>query len=177
VSFSGDKLLGGPQAGIIAGQKDIVERIRRNPLFRALRVDKLTITALEETLRAYQRGALDDVPTLRMIRLSAQEISLRAARLAGKLRDLLPNIVGIEVCSGFSVIGGGSTPDQQLPTHVISIASPVHSAATLEERLRKPMQGAPVIARIADDRLIIDLRTVFPDEEAALASALASALR
>ena len=177
VSFSGDKLLGGPQAGIITGQKEIVERIRRNPLFRALRVDKLTIAALEETLRAYQRGALDEIPAVRMIRLPAQEISRRAEQFAGQLRAALPDGVAIEVHDGFSVIGGGSTPDQQLPTYLVSIASPQHSAAAIEERLRKPAAGAPVIARIADDRLVLDLRTVFPDEEAALATALATALR
>jgi len=176
VSFSGDKLLGGPQAGIIAGQKDLVERVRRNPLFRALRVDKLTIAALEETLRAYQRGKLDEIPALRMIRLPAQEISRRATQFTAQLRSVLPAGVEMEVRPGYSVIGGGSTPDQQLPTQLISIASMRHSAATLEERLRKPAQGAPVIARIADDRLVLDLRTVFPDEETALAAALATAL-
>jgi L-seryl-tRNA(Ser) seleniumtransferase len=176
VSFSGDKLLGGPQAGIIAGEKEIVERVRRNPLFRALRVDKLTIAALEATLQAYRRAALDEVPALGMIRLSADAIARRAAGFAEKLRPALPKDVAVEVRAGFSVIGGGSTPDQQLPTHLISIASRRHSAATLEERLRKPASGAPVIARIADDRLTLDLRTVFPDEEAALVSALAFAL-
>ena len=176
VSFSGDKLLGGPQAGIIAGQKEIVERIRRNPLFRALRVDKLTIAALEVTLRAYQRGALDEIPALRMIRMSAEEIGARAADFALRLRSLLPADATIEVREGFSVIGGGSTPDQQLATHLISVSCARYSAATLEERLRQPLRGAPVVARIQDDLLVIDLRTVFPDEDAALASALTTAL-
>jgi L-seryl-tRNA(Ser) seleniumtransferase len=182
VSFSGDKLLGGPQAGIVAGGKEIVERVRRNPLFRALRVDKLTIAALEATLQAYHRGALDEVPALAMIRFSADAIARRAAGFAEKLRMALPKDVTVEVRAGFSVIGGGSTPDQQLPTFLISIASRRHSAAMLEERLRlpavagKPAAGPPVVARIADGRLTLDLRTVFPDEEAALASALASAL-
>jgi L-seryl-tRNA(Ser) seleniumtransferase len=175
VSFSGDKLLGGPQAGIIAGQKEIVERIRRNPLFRALRVDKLTIAALEATLRAYQRGALEEIPALRMIRLHADEIDRRAAHLAGHLRAALPKDAAIEVLPGYSVVGGGSTPDQQLPTHLIAIASPRRSAAALEERLRKPPQGIPVIARIEEDRLVVDLRTVFPDEESSLMTALAAA--
>ena len=180
IAFSGDKLLGGPQAGIIAGQKDVVERIRRNPLFRALRVDKLTIAALEATLQAYQRGALDEIPALRMIRTPTDEIDRRAAHFAGHLRASLPHDTTIEVRPGFSVIGGGSTPDQQLPTHLISLASPRHSAAVLEERLRKPGHAAapgfvPVVARIEDDRLVLDLRTVFPDEEDALAAALASA--
>jgi L-seryl-tRNA(Ser) seleniumtransferase len=177
VSFSGDKLLGGPQAGIIAGKKEIVERIRRNSLFRALRVDKLTIAALEVILRAYHRGALDQVPALRMIRLSADEIAERAENFAEQLRPTLPRDAKIELQPGFSVIGGGSTPDQQLPTQLVSIESRRHSASTLEERLRKPQSGPPIVARILDDRLVLDLRTVFPDEEAALETALASALK
>jgi L-seryl-tRNA(Ser) seleniumtransferase len=182
VSFSGDKLLGGPQAGIIAGQKKLVERVRRNPLFRALRVDKMTIGALEATLQAYHRGALDEIPALRMIRTPADEIARRAESLAGKLRASVPQETEIAVRAGFSVIGGGSTPDQKLPTRLISIASRRHSAAALEERLRKPAAAGkpecavPVIVRIAGDRLVLDLRTVFPDEETALASALLSAL-
>jgi len=175
VSFSGDKLLGGPQAGIIAGKKEIVARIRRNPLFRALRVDKLTIAALEATLGAYFRGALDDIPALRMIRMPVAEIARRAEAFAERLRVALPSDAEIKVTAGFSVIGGGSTPDQKLPTHLISIKSRSRSAASIEERLRKPSSGAPIIARIAGDRLILDLRTVFTDEEAALASALAQA--
>ena len=175
VSFSGDKLLGGPQAGIIAGKKEIVARIRRNPLFRALRVDKLTIAALEATLKAYYRGALDDIPALRMIRLPAAEIARRAEAFAQQLRVSLPHGVEIKVSSGFSVIGGGSTPDQKLPTHLLSIKSPGHSSAALEERLRKPASGPPVIARIAGDRVILDLRTVSSDEEGPLAAALAAA--
>src|SRR5215469_12951363 len=176
VSFSGDKLLGGPQAGIIAGKREFIERIRHNPLFRALRVDKLTIAALEVTLNAYLRGALDEIPALRMIRASAAEIAQRAESLVAKLRHALANgSVAIELRPGFSVIGGGSTPDQQLPTHLISISSPQFSSAALETRLRKPASGPPVIARIEEDRLILDLRTVFPDEEPALAAAIIAA--
>jgi L-seryl-tRNA(Ser) seleniumtransferase len=176
VSFSGDKLLGGPQAGIIAGDRELVERLRRNPLFRALRVDKLTIAALEVTLKAYHRGAYDEIPALRMICMRADEIDRRAAHLAGHLRSALPSDSGIEIRPGFSVIGGGSTPDQQFPTHLIAITSPRHSSTQLEERLRRPEHGIPVIARIEDDRLLLDLRTVSADEEPALAAALASAL-
>jgi L-seryl-tRNA(Ser) seleniumtransferase len=177
VSFSGDKLLGGPQAGIIAGKREFIDRIRRNPLFRALRVDKLTIAALEITLNAYLRGALDEIPALRMIRLPADEIARRAGDLAANLRSALANTrATIETRPGFSVVGGGSTPDQQLPTHLISISSPQLSSSTLESRLRKPATGPPVIARIEDDRVVLDLRTVFPDQDAALAAALSSAL-
>lgn len=176
VSFSGDKLLGGPQAGIIAGKRELVERIRRNPLFRALRVDKLTIAALEATLNAYLRGALDEVPALRMIRLTAEEIRERTTQLAEQLRKSSQERAGFEVREGFSVIGGGSTPDQQLPTWVLVITSRRQSAAELEERLRKPERGVPVIARIENDFLILDLRTVLPGEDAELVSAVASAL-
>lgn len=181
VSFSGDKLLGGPQAGVIAGKKKLVEQVRRNPLFRALRVDKLTIAALEATLSAYQRGALEEIPALRMIRMSAAEIETRARAFVEKLLTQVPDGVNVEIRDGFSVIGGGSTPDQKLPTKLIAIRSPRHSAAQLEERLRKPQDLAagiaPVIARIEKNTLVLDLRAVFPEEEEALLAALTSALQ
>jgi len=186
ITFSGDKLLGGPQAGVIAGKKEIVERIRANPLFRALRVDKLTIAALEATLQSYLRGAFDEIPALRMIRLTQEEIAKRAQNLCERLQRELPNDVSVEIHPGFSVIGGGSTPDQQLPTTLIAISTPRHSAAQLEDRLRKPPANnsaaaisptaTPVIARIEDKRLILDLRTVLPSEESEIASALTAAL-
>ena len=176
VSFSGDKLLGGPQAGIIAGKKEIIERIRRNPLFRALRVDKLTIAALEVTLRAYLRGAFDEIPALRMIRLHADAIGERARKFIAQLQPSVAGDVTFRIAAGFSVIGGGSTPDQQLPTNLISITCSRHSAAELEKRLRQPGHSTPVIARIEDKQLILDLRTVFAGEEFELAAALTSAL-
>jgi L-seryl-tRNA(Ser) seleniumtransferase len=176
VTFSGDKLLGGPQAGIIAGKKEFVERIRRNPLFRALRVDKLTIAALEATLLAYRRGALGEIPALRMIRLSENELEKRARAFAGALQSRLPQDAEISIVPGHSVVGGGSTPDQQLPARLIALRSRKYSAAQLEDRLRRPADGTPVIARIADDVLVLDLRTVFPEEEKPLAEALAAAL-
>jgi L-seryl-tRNA(Ser) seleniumtransferase len=177
VSFSGDKLLGGPQAGIIAGKKDVVDRIRRNPLFRALRVDKLTIATLEATLRAYLRGAPDEVPALRMIRLPAEEIRRRAENFAARLASEA-GVAGaqIEIIEGTSVIGGGSTPGQSLPTSLVAVRSIRHSATALETRLRRP-EGTltPVVARIEDDRLVLDLRTVFPEQEESLARALCAA--
>lgn len=178
VSFSGDKLLGGPQAGIIAGKQKLVERIRRNPLFRALRVDKLTVAALEATLSATCRAAWDEIPALRMIRTPAEEVARRARAFAETLHGKLPEGASLEVCAGFSVIGGGSTPDQKLPTTLIAVRSSRYSAATLEERLRKPAgsECAPLIARIEKKTLVLDLRTVFEEEEPALAAALASAL-
>src|SRR5579859_3845038 len=177
VTFSGDKLLGGPQAGIIAGKKDVVERIRRNPLFRALRVDKLTIAVLEMTLRAYRRGAWDEIPALRMIRMTASEIEQRGRAFVARLSVTLPKDARLEIREGSSVIGGGSTPDQKLPTSLIAIASHRYSAGALEERLRQPASGTPVIARIEEDRLVIDLRTVFMEEEESLAEAVIAALR
>ncbi len=186
VSFSGDKLLGGPQAGIITGKKELVERIRRNPLFRALRVDKLTIAALEATLSACLRGALDEVPALRMIRTSADEIGRRAQAFLARFQgQLSTGEVEIELRDGQSVIGGGSTPAQSLSTRLVTVTCARYSAAQLEARLRQPglrqvagqADEAAVLARVEEERLVLDLRTVFPEQEAALAAALAAALR
>lgn len=178
VLFSGDKLLGGPQAGIIAGQKDLVAKVRRHPLFRALRVDKLTIAALEVTLRAHLQAAWDDLPVQRMIRLSLQEITSRIEQFAQTLRASLDGNVGqIEIVEGSSLLGGGSTPAQSLPTMLLRIDSARYSAARLEARLRERPAGIPVIARIQDDHVLIDLRTVFPEQDASLAQSLAAALR
>jgi L-seryl-tRNA(Ser) seleniumtransferase len=128
------------------------------------------------TLNAYLRGALDEVPALRMIRMTAEEIRERTTKFAEQLRKSIQEGARVEVREGFSVIGGGSTPDQQLATWLLAVSSRRGSASGLEERLRKTKSGIPVIARIEDDFLILDLRTVMPDEEAALAAALSSAL-
>lgn len=177
VLFSGDKLLGGPQAGIIAGRKDLVARVRRHPLFRALRVDKLTTAALEVTLGAYLRAAWDEIPALRMIRLSPQELKRRSENFLRELRPELPlDEVELEVADGSSLAGGGSTPAQALPTKVIRVASARYSAAQLEQRLRRAPAGVSVIARVENDRLILDLRTVFPEQEPLLLKTLAAAL-
>lgn len=177
VTFSGDKLLGGPQAGIIAGKKDLMARVRRHPLFRALRVDKLTIAALEATLGAYLRAAWDEIPVLRMIRMTPQELKRRAENFIRELRPELPlDEVEIEVVDGSSLAGGGSTPAQSLPSKVIRIASVRYSAAKLEQRLRRAPAGVSVIARVEEDRLILDLRTVFPDQEPLLVKTLSAAL-
>jgi L-seryl-tRNA(Ser) seleniumtransferase len=177
VIFSGDKLLGGPQSGIIAGKKDLVQKIRRHPLFRALRIDKLTICALEATLSAYLRNAMDEIPTLRMLRASAAELASRADSFLKALRPHLPLAgVQIELVEGESLAGGGSTPSQSLRTPVFHIRSERHSTADLEKRLRRSA-AAPVIARIEDDRVVLDLRTVFEDQEPELVAALAAALQ
>src|SRR3989442_1192326 len=177
VTFSGDKLLGGPQGGIIAGKKHSIARGRRHPLFRALRVDKLTIAALEATLGAYLRAAWDEIPVMRMIRMTPEELKRRAENFIRELRPELPlDEVEIEVVDGASLAGGGSTPTQSLPSKVIRIASVRYSAAKLEQRLRRAPAGASVIARVEDDRLILDLRTVFPEQEPVLLKTLAAAL-
>jgi L-seryl-tRNA(Ser) seleniumtransferase len=177
VLFSGDKLLGGPQAGIIAGKKELVAKVRRHPLFRALRVDKLTIAAMEATLRAYLRASWNQIPSQRMIRCSAEEIAQRATKLANSLQ---PNISAlgahIELIDGQSLVGGGSSPAQSLPTKLMRLASTRYSVTNLETRLRKNPAGIPVIARIGEDSLLLDLRTVFPEQEAALADALVASL-
>ena len=178
VMFSGDKLLGGPQAGIIAGNKDLIARVRRYPLFRALRVDKLTIAALEATLGAYLRAAWDEIPAMRMIRMTPQELKRRAESFIRELRPELPlDEVEIEVADGSSLAGGGSTPSQSLPTKIIRITSARYSATKLEQRLRRAPAGVSVIARVEDDRLILDLRTVFPEQERLLIKTLAAVLR
>jgi L-seryl-tRNA(Ser) seleniumtransferase len=178
VMFSGDKLLGGPQAGIIAGKKELVGRVRKHPLFRALRVDKLTTAALAATLGAYLRGAVEEIPALRMIRMSAQEIKRRAENFLRELTpELPPGEVELEIVDGVSLAGGGSTPAQSLPSKNIRIASARHSASQLEQRLRRAPAGISVIARVEEDRLILDLRTVFPEQEPLLVKSVAAALR
>ncbi len=177
VTFSGDKLLGGPQAGILAGKKDLIARVRRHPLFRALRVDKLTIAALEATLGAYLRAAWDEIPTMRMIRMTPHELKRRAENFIRELRPELPlDEVEIEIADGTSLAGGGSTPSQSLPSKVIRIASARYSATKLEQRLRRAPAGIAVIARVEDERLILDLRTVFPEQEPVLIKTLAAVL-
>ena len=176
VTFSGDKLLGGPQAGIIAGRKEFVQRVRRHPLFRALRVDKLIIAALEVTLGSYQRGALDEVPAIAMIRATREEIEERCRNF---IRDLTSSLsmsgLDIEIVDGESLAGGGSTPAQSLPTKLLRIRSARRSAAQIEQRLRRSA-AASVIARVENDAVVLDLRTVFAEQEAALTEALTLAL-
>ncbi|MGH9673320.1 MAG: L-seryl-tRNA(Sec) selenium transferase [Bryobacteraceae bacterium] len=163
VSFSGDKLLGGPQAGILAGRADLVARLRRNAMFRALRVDKLILQALETTLRHVLLEEWDRVPALAMARMTADELRDRAGRLAA-------GIEGAELIEGRSVIGGGSTPEQSLPAWLVALDG---DAEALEERLR--LGDPAVIARIEDGRVVFDLRTVFPGEEEELAARIQEA--
>ncbi len=182
VSFSGDKLMGGPQAGILAGRRELIGRLRKYPLFRALRVDKLVIAGLEATLLTYLRNDWDSLPALRMIRASAEQIGTRARKIAQELKPILASSrAEVAIADGQSVIGGGSTPAEYLPTRLLLISSPKYSAPQLEARLRAGINSAgiehtPVLTRVSEDRLVLDLRTVFASQEAALAGALAAAL-
>jgi L-seryl-tRNA(Ser) seleniumtransferase len=160
VSFSGDKLLGGPQAGIIAGKKLYVEKVRQNPLFRALRVDKLTIATLEYVLRAHLRGDVDSIPIWRMLRATESALKTRAesfARRAGTAVKPIPLK---------SLPGGGSAPEAYLASWGVSLEFADKNAAEIEQLLRR--SNPPVIARIEEDRLVMDFRTIFEAEEEAL---------
>lgn len=163
VSFSCDKLLGGPQSGLIAGDSALVERIRRNPLYRAFRVDKLIIEALQTTLRHLLLEEWTAIPTLKMLFSSLDEIQGRANRVLHSL-----SIPTVQLRQSESAIGGGSTPDQTLPTWVIEIA--VESATRFERALRR--QPIPVICRIERDKILLDMRTVADEEEGSLVTAV-----
>ncbi len=165
--FSGDKLLGGPQCGIIVGRTDLVRRIRTHPLMRALRVDKLTYAALEGTLTEYAAGrAAATVPVQRMLMLTADAIRPRADALARAI-SALPGWHA-DVIDGTSAVGGGSAPAIELPTCLVAVRQANRGADALEKRLRS--FSPPVIARILDDRVVLDLRTVDPDDDAGLAA-------
>ena len=174
VSFSGDKLLGASQAGLIVGRRVIVESLRKHPLYRALRADKLALAALEATLEAHARGAsFKEVPMLRMLALNFDEIERRAQTLLSQLRERAPqSSLRAEIMEGESAIGGGAAPLAHPRTALIALTHEKMSAAELEEKLRS--QKPAVIARIVEERVLIDLRTVAEDEEAALLAALAA---
>ena len=171
VTYSGDKLLGGPQAGLISGRADLLARMRTNSLFRALRVDKLTYAALEATLLAYVKHDHDAIPALKMMRLTKEEIGKRAQALAGKLT---PNTkspaLTVEIVDGESVIGGGAAPSSVLPTRLLALACESVSADELCARLRA--SDPPIVARVEEGKVILDLRTVFPEQDALIQAAL-----
>jgi L-seryl-tRNA(Ser) seleniumtransferase len=171
VTYSGDKLLGGPQAGLISGAAELIARMRSNSLFRALRVDKLTYAALEATLLAYVRRDHDAIPTLRMMRLSKEAIGARAEALAAKI---VGQKLKVEIVDGESLLGGGAAPSSVLPTRLLALTCEGLSADELAERLRgsEPPSVASIIARVEDGRVLLDLRTVFPEQDAAVAAAL-----
>lgn len=168
VTYSGDKLLGGPQAGLISGRPDLISRVRANSLFRALRVDKLTYAVLEATLLAYVKRDHDGIPALKMMRLSKEEIGSRAEALAKRLPS---GKIKAEVIDGESVIGGGAAPSSVLPTRLLALTCADLSVDELAVRLRQ--SDPPIIARIDEGRLVLDLRTVFPNQDSLIAAALA----
>lgn len=167
VTYSGDKVLGGPQAGLISGLADLVSRMRANSLFRALRVDKLTYAALEATLLAYIKRDHDAIPTLKMMRLAKQEISKRAESLAAQVQT---SALSVEVTDGESVIGGGAAPSSVLPTRLLALSCSGLSADELAARLRA--SDPPIVARVEQGRVLLDLRTVFADQDSLIAAAL-----
>jgi L-seryl-tRNA(Ser) seleniumtransferase len=178
VTYSGDKLLGGPQAGLISGGADLVARMRSNSLFRALRVDKLTYAALEATLLAYVKRDHDAMPVLRMMRLTKEEIGQRAETLAAKIKSeenahpasqstrrksgATRNLT-LEIIDGESVIGGGAAPSSVLPTRLLALSCEDLNADELATRLRN--SDPPIVARVEEGRVLLDLRTVFPEQD------------
>jgi L-seryl-tRNA(Ser) seleniumtransferase len=174
VTYSGDKLLGGPQAGLISGRADLVARMRSNSLFRALRVDKLSYAALEATLLAYIKRDHDAVPVLRLMRLSKEEIARRAEALVAQIESAQkkPSKLKLSLCDGESVIGGGAAPSAVLPTRLIAFSHAELGADELCTRLRA--SDPPVIARVDEGRVLIDLRTVFPEQDGTLMTAFSS---
>ncbi|MFZ5965765.1 MAG: L-seryl-tRNA(Sec) selenium transferase [Bacillota bacterium] len=163
VTFSGDKLLGGPQAGIIVGKKKYIDQMKKNPLTRAFRVDKLTLAALEATLRIYldEEKALMKIPTLRMLTMKIDEINIRSERLMNDMKRHVRNCV-IEKVQGYSQVGGGSMPLENLPTMLISLYPQKISVNMLERRLRQ--LDTPIIVRINEDRILLDVRTIQEEE-------------
>ena len=175
VCFSGDKLLGGPQAGIIAGKRTLVDLIRRDPLMRTYRVEKLIYGALEATLACYCRGrAFEEIPVLKMLSMPQPELRQRARRFQRRLRASAPEGAKASLVEGQSVVGGGSCPGANLPTTLIALESERYGPNEVASRLRR--QTPPVIVRVEDDNALVDLRTVFPSQEPLLLEALRKAL-
>ncbi len=183
VAFSGDKLLGGPQAGIIVGRRALVERVRRHPLMRAVRADKQTYAALEATLGLWQReAARTEIPVVRMLLERLESLEARARALvqttsevvsAGSGPETTSEVV-LEIVDGHSTIGGGSAPQSAIPTRLVSVRSAARSAGEIESALRA--QNPPVVARIQHDAVLLDLRTVAAEDDAYVAAAVTRAL-
>jgi L-seryl-tRNA(Ser) seleniumtransferase len=172
IAASGDKLLGGPQCGLLVGREDLIERIRANPLLRTFRVDKLTYAALEATLMDYLLERHDSIPAVKMLRLSQGEIQSRCRQIADALH---PSPLTVEVEPVESLIGGGTAPGSRLPSAALALRHESLTAAALLLKLRRLQP--PVIGRVSEDRLLLDLRTVEPDLDATLVSLLQSAAR
>ncbi len=172
VTFSGDKLLGGPQAGLIVGRRALLERIQRNPLLRALRPDKVTLAALEATLRLYREGekAFEKIPTLRMISEPVEKVRRRARRLLRRLGSDTRRRLGTAIVPSAAQVGGGALPLQEIPSFALALGTAARPAHRLEEEIRK--LSTPVIGRILDNRLLLDMRTVEESEIGPLAASL-----
>lgn len=170
VTFSGDKLLGSVQAGLIVGKRGIIDRLRRHPLYRALRSDKIRLAALESTLTAHLKATEEsDVPLLRMLAATHQEIERRAHSLLTRISKSTASL-NLDLLEGQSAIGGGAGPTANLPTTLIAITHENRSAQEIETLLRNC--SPPIIARISDEKVLLDLRTVFSDQEPSLVEAL-----
>ncbi|GAB6157792.1 L-seryl-tRNA(Sec) selenium transferase [Desulfotomaculum varum] len=176
VTFSGDKLLGGPQAGIIVGKRKYIEKMKQNPLTRAVRINKFTVAALEATLRDYldAERVLEKIPTLKMLTEPAQSIYQRAETLVAELRPKLTTRVELKIVQGYSQVGGGSMPTAELPTFLMSCVPAQMSADELAQRLRQT--DPAVVGRLQDGCFLLDLRTVQPDEIDLLAAVMADIL-
>ena len=174
VSFSGDKLLGGPQAGLIVGRGKIIERLRRHSLYRALRVDKLTLAALQTTLEAHRRDtAATEIPALQMLATPKSEVAARCEKCLADLSDVTNNSgLTISLIEGESAVGGGSGPNTHPPTTLLAVEHRRLSADEIEKRLRSFQP--PIIARVAEGKVLLDLRTVAPSEESELTQAIRS---
>lgn len=175
VTFSGDKMLGGPQAGIIVGKKEYISQMKKNQLTRALRVDKLTICALEATLRMYldEEKAIKEIPTLRMLTYTMEELEEKANALYSKLENL-NTYANIRIEDGLSQVGGGSMPLETINSKVIAITPNNMNVSTLEKKLR--LSDSHVIARVYEDKYVLDIRTIFEDEFDILAKEIERAL-
>ncbi len=175
VTFSGDKLLGGPQAGVIVGKKELIEKVRKNQVARALRIEKLTIAALEATLRLYlePEKALEKVPVLRMLTRSEDDLKKQAQRLQRRLRKELP-AGEVRVEKGFSTVGGGAFPLAELPSYILSFSSLYISVENFARKLR--LEEPPLVARIQHDSLLLDVRTIKAEEEKKVAEVMRNAL-
>ena len=172
VTFSGDKLLGGPKAGLILGRKEIIEQIKQNPMNRALRIDKFTLAGLEAVLRLYfdEEQAIAAIPTLAMLAMPLAVIDRRAKRLRRLIARGLAPVCRVELKPIASMVGGGSLPEQPLPSRAVALAPLDRSVNELEKGLRE--LSLPVLGRIEDDRLLLDMRTVADKEVLPLANCL-----
>lgn len=172
VTFSGDKMLGGPQAGIILGRKDLIETIRKNQLTRALRIDKLTLLALEETLRIYrdEEAALREIPTLRMILQPQSSLKVKARRLLRLIGAVDPTNFTFGLAAGDSKVGGGALPLLSMPTSLLALSPGKLSAHSIESRLRA--YDPPIIARVEKERVLLDVRTIQDKELVTVAQAI-----